>query len=97
MNMYETRLRTLGGGAGLSTSSYDGRYVNVSGDTMGGYLMFPVGGFLMEDTSGQLWIVTIDSSGALVTTKYVVVLNYLLYEDGSGFLLEDGTKLVLEN
>lgn len=49
------------------TSSLDDTYVNVTGDTMVGDLRFPPEGFLMSDGT-NLWRVTIDTNGAIVTT-----------------------------
>lgn len=50
-----------------SLESLDSRFVNVDGDTMTGDLRFPETGFLMNDGT-NLWRVTVNTSGALVTT-----------------------------
>lgn len=55
-----------------TTDDFDSRYVNVTGDTMTGDLEFPVTGFIMDD-GASLWRVTIDDTGALVTTVEAVV------------------------
>lgn len=47
-------------------------YVKLAGDVMVGDLEFPVAGFIMQASDGSRWYVTINSSGALVTTVIAV-------------------------
>lgn len=42
-----------------------------SGGTITGDVTFPVTGFLMTDSSGNTWRVTINTSGAIVTTLVI--------------------------
>jgi len=55
-----------------SQAQNDNRYVKKSGDTMTGDLNFPVTGYLMTDSNGVKWRVTVGTSGNLTTTLYVV-------------------------
>lgn len=52
-------------------SALDDRYVNVLGDTMSGDLIFvdATKGIILRDTNGVQWRVTVDTTGALVTTQ----------------------------
>lgn len=49
----------------------DDRYVNVAGDSMSGDLIFssPTIGIILRDTNGIQWRVTVDTTGALVTSQ----------------------------
>ena len=53
---------------GNSQADNDARYVKKSGDTMTGDLNFPVLGYVMRDSNGVRWKVTIGTDGAIVTT-----------------------------
>lgn len=46
----------------------ESQFVAVEGDTMEGDLEFPATGFLMTDSNGIKWRVTIGTDGAIVTT-----------------------------
>lgn len=53
--------------SGITRVDADARYVNVTGDSMTGDLTFPEDGFVMTIGTAS-WRVTIDNTGALVTT-----------------------------
>lgn len=74
-------------------SDGDDRWVNVSGDTMEGDLIFPVTGFIMTDSNGEQWRVTIGTDGTLTTT--MIQVDNLLLESGDLLLLENGNGLGL--
>ena len=52
-------------------SALDNRYVNVVGDTMSGDLIFSdaTKGIILLDMNGVQWRVTVDTTGALVTSQ----------------------------
>lgn len=49
--------------------SYDARYLKLTGGTMTGDEIFPANGYIMTDSGGVQWRVTVDTTGHLVTTK----------------------------
>lgn len=49
-----------------SQAQNDSRYVNITGDTMTGDLNFPSTGYVMRDSNGLRWRVTIGTDGAFV-------------------------------
>lgn len=62
-----------------SQAENDTRYVNVTGDIMTGDLIFPATGFVMKDTNGVQWRVTVETSGNLTTTEIVTSDPYFPY------------------
>lgn len=85
-----------GGSSGISQSDADDRFVNTTGDTMTGQLVFPVGGFRMVDTNSVYWDVTIDTSGRLVTSVVAATGDAFLVETGDFLLLETGDNLLIQ-
>jgi hypothetical protein len=67
----------------------DSRWINASGDTMEGDLIFPVTGFIMTDANGTQWRVTIGTDGALITTQILTLLDYQ-FQDGAQYEFQDG-------
>lgn len=49
----------------------ESKFVAVAGDTMTGDLNFPATGYVMRDTNGVRWRVTVGTDGALITTQIV--------------------------
>jgi hypothetical protein len=48
---------------------YPDEFVNKSGDTITGDIVFPVSGYLMRDANGVRWRVTIGIDGVLTTSE----------------------------
>lgn len=53
----------------IDPTSIDSRYVNVDGDAMTGTLTMGTNPIKMVDSSGGNWLLTVNTDGALVTTK----------------------------
>ena len=53
------------------TTTLDNRYVNTSGDVMTGELDMQDNAIILEASDATRWRVTVDTSGALVTTQIV--------------------------
>lgn len=78
------------------TVDLDSRYVNVDGDTMIGDLVFPVTGYLMVDSNGVYWRVTIGIDGELITSSETYIPNAIITELGEYLLTEAGEYLIQE-
>ena len=52
-----------------SQTQLDSRYVNLSGDTMTGILNVSNYGIILKDSDGVNWLMTVDTDGAIITTR----------------------------
>ncbi len=68
--------------------------LGLSGGTLTGDLTFPVTGYLMVDSNGAYWRVTIGTDGALTTTSETYIPNALMTELGEYLLTEAGEYLI---
>jgi hypothetical protein len=54
---------------GISRSTADSRYVNVTGDVMTGTLDMQKNAIILQASDNTRWNLTIDTTGALITTQ----------------------------